>query len=185
MSMDRALDPNWTRQTIAAGGYVVIIAVLIATTWVALAGISDRRAVVQAAENMLARLEDRLPATAKDGRSTFGAAPAGFPFLQGQTVTVAGAALLERIGGAVNRIHGTVLSSQVELKNADSKDGWINLIVSCDINPASLQPLLYDLESGMPFLFIDQLVVQAPVAGVEQSRMHILLSVSGQWAGGK
>jgi len=78
-----------------------------------------------------------------------------------------------------------VLSSQVELKNADSKDGWINLIVSCDIDPASLQPLLYDLESGMPFLFIDQLVVQAPVAGVEQSRMHILLSVSGQWAGGK
>ena len=37
----------------------------------------------------------------------------------------------------------------------------------------------------MPFLFIDQLVVQAPVNGVEQSRMRVLLTVSGQWWSGK
>jgi general secretion pathway protein M len=48
-----------------------------------------------------------------------------------------------------------------------------------------VQPLLYDLEAGMPFLFIDQLVVQAPQAGTgeEGSRMRVLLAVSGQWQG--
>jgi general secretion pathway protein M len=57
--------------------------------------------------------------------------------------------------------------------------------MSCEIEQGSLQQLLYDLEAVMPFLFIDQLVVQAPVIGVEQSRMRVLLSVSGQWLGGK
>ena len=100
-------------------------------------------------------------------------------------MTVAGAALLQRIGGAVNRIGGSVLSSQVDLQKTDSKDGWIGLVVSCEIKPDSLQQLLYDVEAGLPFLFIDQLVVQAPVIGVEQSRMRVLLTVSGQWWGGK
>jgi general secretion pathway protein M len=48
-----------------------------------------------------------------------------------------------------------------------------------------LQKLLYDLETGMPFVFIDQLVVQAPVAGVEASRMRVLLAASAQWGGRK
>jgi general secretion pathway protein M len=100
-------------------------------------------------------------------------------------LTVAGAALLQRVGGAVSRIGGNILSSQVELQKADSKDGWIGLLVSCEIEQATLQPLLYDLEAGMPFLFIEQLTVQAPSAGVEGNRTRILLAVSGLWEGSK
>jgi hypothetical protein len=33
----------------------------------------------------------------------------------------------------------------------------------------------------MPFLFIDQLNVQAPRAGVNGDSMRVLLAVSGQW----
>ena len=73
----------------------------------------------------------------------------------------------------------------MELEKAESKDGWIGLVVTCEIEPGSLQQLLYDLEAGMPFLFIDQLVVQSPVAAVEGGRMRILLSVSGLWGGSK
>ena len=100
-------------------------------------------------------------------------------------MTVAGAALLQRVGAAVNRIGGNILSSQVELQKADSKDGWIGLVVSCEIEQSALQQLLYDLEAGMPFLFIDQLMVQAPVVGVQESRTRVLLSVSGLWGGSK
>ena len=50
---------------------------------------------------------------------------------------------------------------------------------------SALQQLLYDLEAGMPFLFIDQLMVQAPVVGVQESRTRVLLSVSGLWGGSK
>jgi general secretion pathway protein M len=176
---------NFKRHASAATIYVLLIGVLIGGTWYAFSTISERRATVAAAETMLAQLEGRLPQAAKDRGSLLGVAPTGSPFLEGQTVTVAGAALLQRIGGAVSRVGGTVLSSQVELQRADSQDGWIGLVVSCDINLESLQKLLYDVETGMPFVFIDQLVVQPPVSGVEASRMRVLLAVSAQWGGRK
>ena len=59
------------------------------------------------------------------------------------------------------------------------------MVVSCEIEQSALQQLLYDLEAGMPFLFIDQLMVQAPVVGVQESRTRVLLSVSGLWGGSK
>jgi general secretion pathway protein M len=173
------------RTVIAVGIFIGVIGVLLVTTLIALSTISERRAAVLVAEDMLAQLEGRSPLGGTDGRAVLAGAPTGSPFLEGQTLTVAGAALLQRMGGAVGRIGGNILSSQVELQKPDSKDGWISLVVSCEIEPASLQPLLYDLESGMPFLFIDQLAVQAPVVGVEGERMRISLSVSGFWGGSK
>jgi len=169
----------------AAAIYCVVVGVLIAVVWFAAAALGDQYATVRAAENMLAQLEGRALPAGQSGAAPLGAAPAGSPFLEGQTVTVAGAGLLQRIGGAVSRVGGSVLSSQVELQRADAQDGWIGLVVSCDINLASLQQLLYDIEAGMPFIFIDQLVVQAPVVGVEKSQTRVLLAVSGQWRGRK
>ncbi|MGH9806535.1 MAG: type II secretion system protein GspM, partial [Terriglobia bacterium] len=91
-----------------------------------------------------------------------GAVPAGSPFLGGETITVAGATLLQRVATAITRYGGTVQSSQVDLQGPQSKDGFVTLIISCEMEQASLQKLLYDLEAGMPFLFIDQLVAQEP-----------------------
>ena len=63
----------------------------------------------------------------------------------------------------------------------------MTLLINCEMEQANLQKVLYDLEAGMPFLFIDQLVVQGPpeltVAG--GARMRILIAVSGQWKGVK
>lgn len=178
-------DANSIRKTVAGAGYLVIIGVLAAITWIEISSIGEHRATLLAAETMLAQLEGRSATISKDAQAPFGTAPAGSPFLEGQTVNVAGAALLQRIGAAVSKIGGNVLSSQVELQKAEAKDGWVGLVVSCEIEQASLQQLLYDVEAGMPFLFIDQLVVQAPIVGVEKSPMRIVLAVSGLWRGAK
>jgi general secretion pathway protein M len=47
--------------------------------------------------------------------------------------------------------------------------------------------MLYEIEAGMPFLFIDQLVVQTPNVSSDSGtgRLRILLAVSGQWRGAK
>jgi general secretion pathway protein M len=184
--MNISLHPgsNSLRYALAATIYVVLLGVLVATIWVALSTLLDRRATVLAAENLLAELDGRSTLS-KNSSTPLAAAPTEFPFLEGPTVTVAGAALLQRVGGAITRASGNVLSSQVDLQRTDSKDGWIGLTISCDIEQGSLQKLLYDIEAGMPFLFIDQLVVQAPVTGVDQSRMRVLLTVSGRWWSGK
>lgn len=185
MTFTHRTEPNITRHAGAAAIYIALLAVLIGVVWYAVSAIGERRATVQATETMLAQLEGRSLQAARGGGGPLGTAPPGSPFLEGQTVTVAGAALLQRVGGAVSHVGGSVLSSQVELQRADSQDGWIGLIVSCDLNMESLQQLLYDLETGMPFVFMDQLVVQAPVTGVAASRMRVLLAVSSQWGGRK
>jgi general secretion pathway protein M len=52
----------------------------------------------------------------------------------------------------------------------------------------ALQKLLYDLEVGMPFLFVDQLDVQVPQTTATNEgagRIRVVLGVSGQWQGNK
>ena len=80
-----------------------------------------------------------------------------------------------------------MLSSQVELQGTQSREGFVSLIASCEVDQPALQQLLYDIEAGMPFLFVDQLEAQAPQAGTAQDsgRMHVLITVSGQWQGAR
>ena len=79
----------------------------------------------------------------------------GPPFLTGKTITVAGAALQERVEAAVKRAGGNVLSSQIDLQGPRAAEGFVGLTESLEIGQASLQNLLYDLEAGMPYLFVE------------------------------
>ena len=135
---------------------------------------------------MLEQFEGGRPVAVR-AQGPGGAWPSGSPFLEGATVTVAGAALLQRVTAAVAKFGGNVLSSQVDLQGTQSKTGFLTIIASCDIDQPGLQQLLYDVEAGMPFLFVDQLVVQAPasLAASGDGKLRILLAVSGQWRGAK
>jgi general secretion pathway protein M len=184
------MDPHLARYLtgnpiIAMGVYVALVLAFLIAAWIAVADLGERRAAVGAAAEMLAQIEGRLPSAAKDTTSPIGSVPPGSAFLEGQTVTVAGAALLQRMAGAITRVGGDVLSSQVSLEGSRPNDGSVSVIASCEIGQSALQQLLYDLEAGMPFLFIDQLVVQAPASSSENGRLRILLGVSGQWGGSK
>jgi general secretion pathway protein N len=81
---------------------------------------------------MLTQLEGRQPATR--GRDPGAATPSGSPFLEGATVTVAGAGLLQRVSAAVTKLGGNVLSSQVDLQGTQSKAGFLSIIASCEID---------------------------------------------------
>jgi general secretion pathway protein M len=85
------------------------------------------------------------------------------------------------------KLGGNVLSTQLDLQGTPSRAGFLSMIASCEIDQPQLQPLLYDLEAGMPFLFVDQLEVQTPLtaSGSESGKLRILLVVSGQWRGAK
>jgi general secretion pathway protein M len=179
MSMQSTNSYLARHRTVAALIYVVAVLALGAVTWAALADIYDRQMALAAASDMLDRIEGRRPAP---GGSAPTGTPEGSPFLEGQTITVAGAALLQRVTAAVTKVGGNVLSSQVELEGRQAKDGFVSLTASCELDQPALQQMLYDLEAGMPFLFVDQLVVQAPQgSGPEGTRMRVLLGVSGKW----
>ena len=186
MNNNHPIDPYLARfPAAAAAAYAALVALLLFVIWAQIADVLERRRTVHAASDMLARLEGRAPASPTDRAGPTGPVPAGSPFLEGQTVTVAGAALLQRVASAITQVGGSVLSSQVELQGTQSKDGFVSLIASCEMDQASLQALLYDIEAGMPFLFVDQLVAQAPVSTSEGGRTRVLLAVSGLWPGAK
>jgi general secretion pathway protein M len=169
--------------TAAAAAYIGLVLVLLAIIVSSIVDIFDQRAAVAASAAMLEQLEGRK--APPGGRSADPGMPAGSAFLEGATVTVAGAALLQRVAGAVTKLGGNVLSSQLDVQGTQSKAGFVSMIANCELDQPALQPLVYDLEAGMPFLFIDQLTVQSPTTSSGEGRLRILLAVSAQWQGTK
>lgn len=156
-----------------------------------LAGLSV--ADVLAHRQQLAQTSDLLDQLRGRKASTGGALSTaehpGTPFLEGPTVTVAGANLLQRVAAAIGNVGGSVQSSQVDVTGAQTKDGFVGLTVSCELEQPALQKLLYDLEAGMPFLFVDQLDVQVPqttaLSEAGTGRVRVILGISGQWQAAK
>lgn len=170
-------------------GYGAAILGCVIIAWLALAGLAGDYADYVSARDSLDRLEGHK--SSKDAPGSM-AGMAGSPFLEGPTVEVAGAALQQRLVSAVNNAGGHVLSTQIDLLGSETTPGFVSLSATCEIGQDALQPLLYDLESGMPFLFIDQLVVQVPQSErlpgsgpqgmrAEGPRMRVQIDISGQW----
>jgi general secretion pathway protein M len=163
-----------------AGGLLLMAGLSIADV------IAHRQALAQTSD-LLDQLRGRKGG-AKNAAVAMAEHP-GTPFLEGPTVTVAGANLLQRVAAAVGNVGGSVQSSQVDVSGAQVKDGFVGLVVSCELEQPALQKLLYDLEAGMPFLFVDQLDVQVPqttaLSDAPTARVRVILGVSGQWQAAK
>jgi general secretion pathway protein M len=172
---------------IAVTLYVAVVGSLLATAGIAVSGILDHQRALAQTSDLLDQLQGRKGRSAP--ASSLAAEHPGTPFLEGPTVTVAGAKLLQRVAAAVSNVGGTIQSSQVDVLGTQAKDGFVGLLVCCEMEQSSLQKLLYDLEVGMPFLFVDQLDVQVPqtTAANESGvgRIRVVLGVSGQWQGRK
>jgi general secretion pathway protein M len=185
MNLAAALRKSFAASPIpAAAAYAGLLFALLFMVVSSIVDILDQRAAVASAAAMLDQLEDRS-AAASGRRPADVLMPSGSAFLEGATVTVAGAALLQRVAGAVTKLGGNVLSSQLDLQGTQSKAGFVSMVASCEIDQPALQPLIYDLEAGMPFLFVEQLAVQAPTSSSGEGKLRILLAVSGQWQGMK
>jgi general secretion pathway protein M len=166
--------------------YVGVVVGFGVTAWTTVVEIQERRDAVAETAATLSQLEGRTPAGR--GRSKNAEAiMAGSPLLEGATMTVGGANLLQRVATAITKIGGTILYTQVDLEGPQSKDGFVSVTVNCEVAQPALQQLLYDVEAGMPFLFIDQLVAQgSAVPGTTpEGKLRILISVSGQWQASK
>ena len=172
---------------IAVTLYVAITGGLLLMAGLSVADVIAHHQALAQTSDLLDQLRGRKP-----GPGSAGSSPAehpGRPFLEGPTVTVAGANLLQRVAAAVGNVGGTIQSSQVDVTGAQTRDGFVGLVVSCELEQPALQKLLYDLEAGMPFLFVDQLDVQVPQTTAMNEggtgRVRVILGVSGQWQASK
>jgi general secretion pathway protein M len=168
--------------------YVAVVAGLGVTAWTTVAEIQQRQDEIAETAATLSELEGRSPPASRRGRPKEGdPVMAGSPLLEGATMTVGGANLLQRVASAITKFGGAIQYTQVDLEGPRSKDGFVGVTVNCELAQPALQQLLYDLEAGMPFLFIDQVVAQGPAVpgAMPEGKLRILISVSGQWQAAK
>jgi len=97
---------------------------------------------------------------------------------------LASAALLQRITSIISKAGGTLVSTEV-IQGPQSKEGYLTAIANCELEQDALQRVLYDIEVGVPFLFVDQLIIQTPTGQSENGPLRITLAVAAQWAGGE
>lgn len=169
-----------TSANIAALIYLALIIAALLMVVFAINDVSDRYRAREASTEMLAQLERQASLRPSGSK---GSVPPGSPFLQGQTATVATASLLQRVTDAVLHVKGSVTSSQVEEVGDQAAVGRVKITVNCEIEEPALQQLLYEIEAGAPFLFLDHLRAQA--AASSGGRMQVVMLVSGLWSGGK
>jgi general secretion pathway protein M len=170
------------RQALAVVVYVGVVIALLAISLFLIADLRDKAAELAAVQMRLAQLFER----SQNGSSaSIGSNPGvnGSPFLDGQTITIAGAALQQRVQEAVAKADGALMSSQVELDGPDAKNGFVGLTASMEVSQAAVQTILYDIEAGVPYLFVDKVSIQSPeiFGDPESGRTRMTIGVVGQW----
>jgi len=167
---------------LSALSYVALVIAGFLVAGIAAAQIEARYRAISESHEMLARLQGRASTGAGQPNSLNGAAKPS-AFLSGSSITVASASLMQRVASIITAAGGTISSSEVEPQTTQGKDGYVKVTVSCEVEQNKLQQLLYEIEAGMPFLFIEQLVAQGPLP--DSPRMRLVIEVSGVWSGAR
>ena len=115
--------------------YLAVTGGLLATAGFAIADIFDHQRALAQTSDLLDQLQGRKPRGG--AAASLAAEHPGTPFLEGPTVTVAGATLLQRVAAAVGNVGGTIQSSQVDVLGTQAKDGFVGLVVSCEMEQPS------------------------------------------------
>src|SRR5262252_7909557 len=110
---------------LAAAAYFVGVITLLVAAGIAIVDLYGRHGALAEAIDALDQLQGRKQRPASDTGPPRVLSPTGSPVLDGPTVTVAGASLLQRVSAAVTRVGGNALSSQVDLQGTQSKDGFV------------------------------------------------------------
>lgn len=165
--MTSALSPR-SRRAVAVGLLAVVLLALYSfVIGPAVASYADSRrqsarlrdelAHLQAIGRDIPDLETRLAQLHRQGATAAG-------YLDGQNETLVAAALQERLKAAVAATGGRLNSTQVLTIAAQGKTRRVAVRGQMQMNIAALQRVLYTLESGSPYLFIDNLDVR-PMVG--------------------
>jgi general secretion pathway protein M len=165
----------FTRENLAGISYLLVLLASCFMTLLALMDLMKRYHERGESLEMLAQLQERSrPATpAPDSTHRNGQAP----FLQGLSITLASASLLQHLSNAITTAGGSVISTEIESQDTHSRE-YLKASATCELDQVAVQRLLYDIESGAPFLFVDQLFIQP---AMEEGRLRVVLGVSGMW----
>lgn len=132
---------------------------------------------------LLSRLETRMRADASRSK---GAAPPT-AFLDAPTTGIASAKLQAYLAQLVELQHAGLVSTGAETSKRDEAPDTIRIQATLEMNTKALRAILYQLESGTPYVFVDALTVQpaSTTAGhVEDPLLRATMSLRAFWRQG-
>ena len=171
------------RRSLSALALVAAVALALGAAAATGLSLRDARANVDA----LRDAAEALKAREKRVKLPAGQNADASPLFEARTITLAGAALQQRLEAAIAAAQGQLISSKLDVSpNSDRRR--IALSVDFTIAEPKMQTLLFDLETGRPYLFVD--AFEARSSGAEGGRngaqtMRVSLNVSGQWSARK
>jgi general secretion pathway protein M len=176
--------PKLTReQAISVAALVLLVLTCAFTTELLLQARYDAGQELAEHRELLSRLETRVRAGASQ---PIAAAPPS-AFLDAPTQGLASAQLQAYLAQLAERQHAGLMSSGGEAAKRDDAPDTIRLQATLDMNLKALRAILYQLESGTPYVFVDALAVQpASAAGraVEDPLLRATVSLHAVWRRG-
>lgn len=140
-------------------------------------------------QDMLARLQSQA-ARRPDihNRLVGGKAPAA-AFIDAPTAGLASAQLQTYIEQVAAEHQATLMSSGMELTARDDAPDAIRLQATLELNLKSLQAVLYRLETGTPYVFVETFAVQPSTGneggGGEDPSLRLTIGVRALWRRGQ
>jgi general secretion pathway protein M len=118
------------------------------------------------------------------GRAPMAEAP-GEAFLSAQTPGLATAQLEAYLSDLAETFHASLTSSSAQQADSSDTPDIVRIQAHIDVDYGSLQPLLYKLEAGAPYVFVDSLTLRpadaASQRGVQGAPMKATLSLKAIW----
>ena len=169
------------RRSLSALAFAAVLGLLLGGAASTALALRERAASVEALQADLDTLQARLK---RAGRQPERASRAS-PFIEARSVTLAGAALQQRLESAIAKQGGQLVSSKVDV-GPRGDERRVTLAAELTIAQPAMQALLFDLETGRPYIFVDALEARAPEPTERtQEGMRVSLTVAGQWGGPK
>jgi general secretion pathway protein M len=144
---------------------------------------SDAGSEIAERRELLSRLETKMRAGA--GRSNGAAPPTAF--LDAPTTGIANAKLQAYLAQLADLQQAGLVSTGTEAAKADEAGDTIRIEATLDMNTRALRAVLYQLESGTPYVFVDTLTLQPASATAGHSEDPILratISLRAFWRRG-
>jgi hypothetical protein len=170
-------------QAISVAVLFLLLLVLVSVMGMSLQARADAVRENSERREMISRLEARL--REKASRPT-AAPPAAF--LDATTPSLASAQLQSYLGQLAGDQNASLVSSGGEAAKRDDAPDTIRVQATLDLSLQSLRAVLYQLESGTPYVFVDAMTVQ-PInatsgAAVEDPLLRTTLSLRALWRRG-
>jgi hypothetical protein len=172
------------RESIAVAGAVGLVALGFVAAGGALSSLSEAVAETQERATLVAQLETALRrgGGAPGGGGRDGTAP-DQAFLAAPTAGQATALLQAHVTRLVAGQRAMLAFSAAPPSGKSEADEAIRLQIVFDMRSPALQALLYALETGVPYVFVDGLSLQpqGESRGADQPVLHVTLNLRGLW----